>query len=113
MRDQKTLWVVTAEPEPPLPLRRGLAVRPATSTAKALEVDVLRENVAQFLSILEQMLPAEMASVGDFRLEEVEISAEITGEGSLMLLGTGVRAAGMGGIKFVLRRAHDSSSATP
>ena len=55
------------------------------------------------------MLPTEMAEVGDFRLEEVEVNAEVTGEGSLMLLGTGVRAAGMGGIKFVLRRVHDET----
>ena len=75
--------------------------------AKALEVEVLRENLTRFLLVLQDMLPAEMADVGDFRLEEVEVNAEVTGEGSLMLLGTGVRAAGMGGIKFVLRRVHD------
>jgi hypothetical protein len=101
--DRKTLWVVTAEPEPPAPLHRGALAR-TSNGARALDVSVLRENVKQFLSILEQLLPEQMATVGDFRLEEVEVSAEITGEGSLMLLGTGVRATALGGIKFVLKR---------
>jgi len=105
--ENKTVWVVTAEPEAPQPLRRGLPVRTGPSVAKALEVEVLRENMARFLLVLQDMLPTEMAEVGDFRLEEVEVNAEVTGEGSLMLLGTGVRAAGMGGIKFVLRRVHE------
>ena len=107
MPENKTVWVVTAEPEAPQPLRRGLPVRTGPSVAKALEVEVLRENLARFLLVLQDILPVEMADMGDFRLEEVEVNAEVTGEGSLMLLGTGVRAAGMGGIKFVLRRVHE------
>lgn len=111
MPENKTVWVVTAEPEAAQPVRRGLPVRTGPSVAKALEVEVLRENMARFLLVLQEMLPAEMSQVGDFRLEEVEVNAEVTGEGSLMLLGTGVRAAGMGGIKFILRRVHDEGRA--
>ena len=101
--DRKTIWVVTAEPEVQAPVHRGAVARPSGG-ARAMDVNVLRDNVRQFLSIMEQLLPAQMATVGDFRLEEVEVNAEITGEGSLMLLGTGVRASALGGIKFVLKR---------
>ncbi len=101
--NRKTLWVVTAEPEVQAPAHRGAVARPSGG-ARALDVNVLRDNVRQFLSILEQLLPEEMANVGDFRLEEVEVNAEITGEGSLMLLGTGVRASALGGLKFILKR---------
>lgn len=101
--DRKTVWVVTAEPEAQAPVHRGAVARPSGG-ARALDVSVLRDNVKQFLSILGQLLPEQMATVGDFRLEEVEVNAEITGEGSLMLLGTGVRASALGGIKFVLKR---------
>jgi hypothetical protein len=101
--DRKSIWVVTAEPETQAPMHRGAVARPSGS-ARALDVNVLRENVRQFLLILEQLLPEQMATVGGFRLEEVEVNAEITGEGSLMLLGTGVRASALGGIKFVLKR---------
>lgn len=107
MNDKRRVWVVTAEPEPPEPAtaaRRGLPVRTAPSGAKAFEVEVLRDNMRQFLAVLQEVLPTEMTTVGDFRVDEVEVSAEVTGEGSLMLLGTGVRAAGAGGIKFILRR---------
>jgi hypothetical protein len=100
---RKTIWVVTAEPEVQAPVHRGAVARPSGG-ARALDVNVLRENVRQFLSILEQLLPEQSAIVGGFRLEEVEVNAEITGEGSLMLLGTGVRASALGGIKFVLKR---------
>ena len=109
MPDKRSVWVVTAEPEAPPQLRRGVPVRTGPSVAKALEVEVLRENMARFLLVLQDMLPAEMADVGQFRLEEEEVNAEVTGEGSLMLLGTGVRAAGMGGIKFILRRRKDDA----
>jgi hypothetical protein len=102
--DNKTLWVVSAEPEPPAPLQRGAGLRPPVSAARAIDVSVLRDNLTQFLTILEQILPQQMTTLGDFRLEEVEVTAEVTGEGSLMLLGTGVRATGLGGIKFVLKR---------
>ena len=40
--------------------------------AKALEVEVLRENMKRFLLVLQDMLPTEMAEVGDFRLEAYE-----------------------------------------
>jgi hypothetical protein len=101
--DRKTIWVVTAEPDVQTPAHRGTVARPFGG-ARAMDVNVLRDNVRQFLFILEQLLPAQMATIGDFRLEEVEVNAEITGEGSLMLLGTGVRASALGGIKFVLKR---------
>jgi hypothetical protein len=101
--DRKTLWVVTAEPEAQAPVHRGAVARPSGG-ARAMDVNALRENIKQFLTILEQLLPEQMATVGGFRLEEVEVNAEITGEGSLMLLGTGVRASALGGIKFVLKR---------
>ena len=111
MPEKKTVWVVSAEPESSQPLRRGVPVRAGASVAKALEVEVLKENLTRFLLVLQEMLPAEIADVGDFRLEEVEVNAEITGEGSLMLLGTGARASGLGGIKFVLRRVHEDRRA--
>ena len=111
MPENRTVWVVTAEPEAAQPVRRGLPVRTGPGVAKALEVEALRENLARFLLVLQEILPAEMADMGDFRLEEVEVNAEVTGEGSLMLLGTGVRAAGMGGIKFVLKRVDEDRRA--
>lgn len=104
VQDNRTVWVVTAEPEPTEPARRGLPVRTSPSGARSIEIDALRDNMRQFLAVLQEILPSEMTTVGDFRVDEVEVSAEVTGEGSLMLLGTGVRAAGAGGIKFILRR---------
>jgi len=102
-QEKRTLWIVTAEAEPEATIRRGARSAPLGRT-HAVDVERLRQNMTAFLEALQEMLAAEPKDIGDFRLAEVEVSAEITAEGSLRLLGTGVSGAGTGGIRFVLRR---------
>ncbi len=105
MTSNKTLWIVTAETEPEGPVRRGGIPRgPGGSGVRAVEVNKLQANLRGFLDAVQEMLAVEPPAIGDFRLEEVEIGAEITGEGAIQILGTGVKAGGSGGIKFLLRR---------
>ncbi len=79
MTSNKTLWIVTAETEPEGPVRRGGIPRgPGGSGVRAVEVNKLQANLRGFLDAVQEMLAVEPPAIGDFRLEEVEIGAEIT-----------------------------------
>jgi hypothetical protein len=97
MSESDTIEVIVADGA----VRR--AERPTKSVG--LKVDVLADNVNQFLSQVEGMLskaPDEVA--GKFKLAEFTVSAEISAKGGLVLLGTGVEAAGKGALSFKFQR---------
>ena len=71
---------------------------------KTLSVDELSKHMQAFLNQMGSVLEKAPAVIGAFRFEEFEVNAEITGKGSLALLGTGGEAGASGGIKFVFRR---------
>jgi hypothetical protein len=72
---------------------------------KELDVATLSNSMNLFLAQLETMLEQTPESVGKFRFEEFEISAEVTAQGTLAILGTGLQAGATGGLRFVFRRA--------
>jgi len=76
---------------------------------KELEVEVLAENVNLFLTHVEVMLQKTPEDVGKFKLTEFTVSAEVSANGKLVLMGTGVEAAAKGGLMFKFTR----SPATP
>lgn len=47
----------------------------------------------------------------DFPLDEIKINLEVSAEGKVALLGSGVKAAGGGGITLVYRRSQELSHA--
>jgi len=69
-----------------------------------LKVDVLAESVNLFLTQIEGMLEKTPDQVGKFRFTEFTVTAEVSAEGSLMLLGTGGKVAGKGGLTFKFQR---------
>lgn len=72
---------------------------------RELKVDVLAENVNQFLTQIEVIMskaPEEVA--GKFKLTEFTVSAEITAKGALAILGTGGEVGGSGGLTFKFER---------
>jgi len=72
---------------------------------KPLKVEVLAENVNLFLGQIERMLEKTPDELGDkFRFTEFTVSAEISAKGGLVLMGTGVEAAGKGGVAFKFQR---------
>ena len=60
-------------------------------------MDELTKNVNQFLAKVESMLRDTPAVVADFHFAELEISAEVSAEGKLSLMGTGVGVTAQGG----------------
>jgi hypothetical protein len=71
---------------------------------KKLEVEVLAENLNLFLTQMEGVLEKAPEEVGKFKFTEFAVSAEISAKGQLVLVGSGVEAAGKGGITFKFER---------
>ncbi|WP_300455984.1 hypothetical protein [Desulfobacula sp.] len=84
---------------------RGLGGTIKKSVVNAVGVQELKKNVTTFFSQLNEILVTSGDRVGSFRVEQVEISAQITGEGKVCLLGSGTKVGVGGGLKFVLKRS--------
>jgi hypothetical protein len=83
---------------------RGFGENLADKTLSAVSVSVLKKNTERFFGQLREILDAGGDKIGAFEVAEVEISAQITGDGQVCLLGSGVKVEMQGGIRFVLRR---------
>ncbi len=71
---------------------------------KVLDVAELREHFESFMQQLQSIIAIGDEEVGPFRLNEIQFSAEITGNGEFKLLGTGVGVEASSAITFVLQR---------
>ncbi len=103
--DKDTMWVVTSEPM----ATRGTGIK----QAKPLKVDVLAENIHLFIWQMGNILEKTPEKLGKFNFEELEVHAEVTGKGSIMLFGTGGEVGATGGLRFVFRRTSVPSDEMP
>ena len=71
---------------------------------RELDVEVLSNNVSQFLTQVGRILERAPEDVDRFTLTEFEISAEVSADGRLSLVGTGVGVAAKGGLTFRFER---------
>lgn len=73
--------------------------------AHTVDVAVLENNVRNFFVNINSVLDStkEVEKTG-FRLEEIEFTLQLSAEGQVGFLGTGTKATGQGGIKFVMKR---------
>lgn len=71
---------------------------------KQLKVEELALNVNLFIEQMGSILEKTPEKVGNFHFDEFEVSAEITGKGSLAIFGTGGEIGATGGLRFVFRR---------
>lgn len=76
--------------------------------AKQLKVEELSVNINIFLEQVGSILKSAPEQVGKFQFDEFEVHAEITAQGTIAVLGTGVQAGASGGLRFVFRRASSS-----
>jgi len=107
------IWIVTDESTPSLPAdgTKGSGWQsdnlygepgfPASSRTKPVPVQVekLEQNMSDFLSNMGQVLNRarqSAAAVAGMELDEIELSVEISGEGQVSLLGSGVKASSKG-----------------
>jgi hypothetical protein len=92
--EKDSIWVVTGE-----------TVATRGGAMKQLKVEELASNVTLFIEQMGRILKETPGKVGEFHFDEFEVSAEITGKGSLAILGTGGEVGATGGVKFVFRRS--------
>jgi len=76
---------------------------------QSLKVEELAVNVNLFVQQMGKVLESTPATLGKFDFDEFEFHAEITADGTLAVLGSGVRAGMSGGLRFVFRRNSASS----
>ncbi len=89
-------------------VERGLGDRLLGAGTSAIDVSSLKRNMERFFAQLQEILQAGGERVGPFALDQIEVHAQVNGEGKVCLLGSGGKLGVQGGIKFVLKRAPKS-----
>lgn len=75
-----------------------------TTERKAVEVEKLKQEMKGFLQAMREILDEAEPPDSKMRLDEVELSVEINGEGKISLFGVGGKAGGKGGMTFKFKR---------
>ena len=78
---------------------------PAAPRVSERSVKEVAENMNGFLKNLGQIISLDEDIEGGFAIERVEVNAEITGEGKIGFMGSGVNVGASTGIKIVLQRS--------
>ena len=69
-----------------------------------IPVEDLRRRVRNFVASLREILADLPDAVGEYELEQVQVSAEISAKGTVSLLGTGGELAGKSGLTFTFKK---------
>lgn len=102
MDDQDKIWFVTTESLE----TRAPGDRLVVETE--LHVEQLSGNINLFLGQLDKLLEDAPDQVGKFQLTEFELYAEVSTDGTLKVLGTGIGVGAIGGLKFKFCRRASS-----
>lgn len=95
--NEDKIWVVTVRQSTTLAERRELI-------ETQIDVGVLSGELQSFLSKLSSILTATPKAIGDYELDEIELSAEVSASGTIKILGSGIESSLGSGLKFVFRR---------
>jgi len=107
------IWIVTDELTEPEPIegQRGWReeVRQRISSLKEVQLPVtqLEQNMNQFLQLIGRLFKQVDQQIGtesDMKLDEVELSVQISGEGEVKLVAGG-KAAGKGAITLKFKQS--------
>lgn len=94
--DEEEILVITSDPA---------ALGTRGGGPQPLKIEELVVNVNVFIQQMGKVLESAPEKVGKFRFDEFEIHAEITADGTLALLGSGVHAGASAGLHFTFRRS--------
>ncbi|WP_162909611.1 Pepco domain-containing protein [Aggregatilinea lenta] len=70
-----------------------------------VSVATLTSNLNDILNQLEKILPQPERQYNKFKIEEIEIKLEVSAEGKIGILGTGIQAGANAGLSITLKRA--------
>ena len=97
-----TILVVTGD-------ARDAAATRGSNGAQPLDIEKLTVNVNLFVQQMGKVLENTPEKLGKFHFDEFEIHAEISAEGKIAMLGSGVQLGGGGGLRFVFRRSSENA----
>ena len=86
---------------------RGLGEILTKETVNSVSVSVLKKNMENFFNQLREILHTGTDRIGAFEVAQIEVSAQVAGDGKVCLMGSGVKVGVQGGVKFVLKRVND------
>jgi hypothetical protein len=69
-----------------------------------ISADEFKERLKNFLTSMEEVVRDLPETLGEFKLDQITLTAEISAKGQVSLLGTGGEIAGKGGLTFTLKR---------
>src|SRR5215211_3452118 len=69
-----------------------------------VSVDQITDNIKVFLSNVQEILAKSANQYHEFKMDSVEVEAQISGDGQIGFMGTHVGMSGSAGIRFVFRR---------
>jgi hypothetical protein len=69
-----------------------------------IPTDLFRQRVANFLASMREVITALPDAYGDYSLDQIQISAEVSAKGQLSLLGSGGELSGRAGLTFTFNR---------
>jgi hypothetical protein len=69
-----------------------------------LSVDVLSQNMANFIEGLNEVLSSADQAAGSFDMDSVEVQCQISGSGKIGLAGTGVDIQGGSTLKILFKK---------
>ncbi|NEQ38250.1 MAG: hypothetical protein F6K40_19080 [Okeania sp. SIO3I5] len=71
--------------------------------------ETLEREIGHLIDVVKRVFTrAEKQTQTEIQLDEIEIFAEVNGEGKVSLLGSGVQAGGKGGIKLKFKRQQEN-----
>ena len=77
---------------------------PTSVRAVESSVDQLKSQMSNFIEGVQELLATGAQIAGEFRMQTVEVQAQIGVEGKIGFLGTGAAATGSSQIKIVFQR---------
>ncbi len=79
---------------------------------QAVPVERLQGNLQAFVSAMGEAIGSIPSALAGYRIDSIEINAEISASGKVSLLGNGGEVTGTGGITFKLTRVAGASGAS-
>lgn len=83
---------------------RGIGGKLASTMVHGVSVAALKRNMDVFFDQIKEILQNGADRIGEFQISEIEVCAQISGEGQVALMGSGAKIEAQGGIKFTLCR---------
>lgn len=104
--DDERILILTGLTEQPEAERaqRGAGDGILKRVVNTVSVSALKENMQVFFNQLQEIIGPGKEKIGAFDLSQIEVTAQITGDGKVCLLGSGAKIEVQGGIKFILKR---------